>query len=259
MLCSYYLLFKHSKLSTAANIYCNVTHWHHWALVLENTAKWVVSIFLWALTFQCFTSYLILTIRSSSGSLPRINSRVSTDFFFFFFFGQKSLRTLKYWAHHSSFFSFFFKTFLFFFQKWVHHILDAYTWTDRQIHEESQFFHKSDLVRLSEFASVLSFDFSFYPFFFHFFFLIFLKIQIYLSTFFFNKFQQKIGLVILIRIFISCSCLSTGNKMVLCCASEIMKSPSYYSAHDKCGIGWKYLNFFRVIFLIICYLISIWS
>lgn len=101
MLCSYYLPFKHSKLSTAANIYCNVTHWHHWALVLENTAKWVVSIFLWALTFQCFTSYLILTIRSSSGSLPRINSRVSVDFeilgpsFFFLFF-------------------FFFKTFLFF-------------------------------------------------------------------------------------------------------------------------------------------------
>ena len=90
MLCSYYLPFKHSKLSTAANIYCNVTHWHHWALVLENTAKWVVSIFLWALTFQCFTSYLILTIRSSSGSLPRINSRVSTDFFFFFFL-DKSL------------------------------------------------------------------------------------------------------------------------------------------------------------------------
>lgn len=115
MLCSYYLPFKHSKLSTAANIYCNVTHWHHWALVLENTAKWVVSIFLWALTFQCFTSYLILTIWSSSGSLPRINSRASTDFFFFFFW-QKSLRTLKYWAHHSSFFSFFFQNFSFFFK-----------------------------------------------------------------------------------------------------------------------------------------------
>ena len=114
MLCSYYLPFKHSKLSTAANIYCNVTHWHHWALVLENTAKWVVSIFLSALTFQCFTSYLILTIWSSSGSLPRINSRVSTDFFFFFFF-DKSLYGL--WNTGPIIllsFLFYFKTFLFF-------------------------------------------------------------------------------------------------------------------------------------------------
>ena len=117
MLCSYYLPFKHSKLSTAANIYCNVTHWHHWALVLENTAKWVVSIFLWALTFQCFTSYLILTIRSSSGSLPRINSRVSTDFFFFFFFWTKVSTDFEILGPSFFFLFFFFQNFSFFFSK----------------------------------------------------------------------------------------------------------------------------------------------
>ena len=146
------------------------------------------------MTFQCFTSYLILTIRSSSGSLPRINSRVSTDFFFFFFFWTKVSTDFEILGPSFFFLFFFFQNFSFFFQKWVHHILDAYTWTDRQIHEESQFFHKSDLVRLSEFASVLSFDFSFYLFIFifHFFFYFFKNTNIF-EHFFFNKFQQKIG------------------------------------------------------------------